>query len=316
MHLKRRLYQLVGIVLVLCGLAGCVSAQIDTLPDDGFTISIVTKAKDGEYWMSFISGVNKAARDYDINVVLLSPGKETEAAAQKKMITDMLERDIDALAISPIDSYDSSYLAQAEVKGIPVYATDSDYYESEVPYIGYDNYQMGQDLAREMKEQLGNKGRVGVVSGSLNQAGHKARVDGFCEYLKANSEIETAFIIDGYSGLQLPEAEIEEMLRQYPDVGGIFVTNAVAALGLSDYMIKQQLDITICAADAQEDALEAVAEGQIHALANHSGYENGYRTIQRIVAEVRDKEEQEETMFHADIITRENIADYDLPEEQ
>ena len=312
MQIKRRIYLVCSLGIILIMLTGCMSKESAAIKNKEFTIGVVTKAKDSEYWMSYISGINNAAQDYNVNAVLISPQTEKEGDVQKKMITDMLGKDIEAIAISPIDSNETSYLEMASKRGIPVFATDSDYFDADVPYIGYDNYRMGADLAANAIQYLNGQGSVGIISGSLSQAGHKQRVDGFCDYLSKNSAINTAFIIDGYSNLMLPETEIRSLLDNNPEVGVIFVTNAVAALGLADYLYEQKIDIAICAMDAQQDAYEAVRTGRILALANHSGYDNGYQTVKRIVKTVRDQEEAEDTMLRADILTKDNIYNYDL----
>lgn len=293
-------------------LVGCTAQDNISIKNTEFTIGVVTKAKDSEYWMSYISGLNNAARDFDVNVILISPQTEKEADVQRQMITDLLNKDIDAIAISPIDSRDISYMDIAQENGIPIYATDSAYFDVDIPYIGYDNHKMGEDLAEITAQYLKGSGSVGIISGSLTQAGHRERVEGFCGYLDEHSSIRTAFVIDGYSNLMLPETEIKELLDNNPDLGMIFVTNAVAALGLADYLEEQESSIKICAMDAQQDAYEAVKNGRIMALANHSGYENGYQTIRRITEIVRDHKELEETMLQAEILTKENIYNYDL----
>lgn len=310
----KRIVSVIIIAVLMLSMAGCV-AEVDNIENNDFTIGVVIKAKDGEYWMSYISGMNKAAQDYNVNVVLLSPKTENENEVQKKMIEDMLMKDIDAIAISPIDSHETSYLSTAKERDIPVYATDSNYFDSDVPYIGYDNHKLGESIAVVMNDYMDGEGSVGVVSGSLNQAGHKSRVDGFCEYIEENSDIKVSFIIDGYSNLMLPEAEITELLDNNPEVKGVFVTNAVAALGLSDYLVKQEKDIVICAIDAQQDALEAVRKGRILALANHSGYDNGYYMIERIVSDVEGGEIKGDTVFEAEVLTKENVDSYNLPED-
>lgn len=310
--MKKRVELIVVLISVIILLLGCVSDNSISIKNKEFTIGVVTKAKDSEYWMSYISGINKAAVDFDVNVILLSPQTETETEVQCQMITDMLDKEIDAIAISPIDSHEMSVLKYAEEKGIPVYATDSAYFSTEIPYIGYDNKKMGEDLAAITNRYLEGHGSVGVISGSLSQAGHRERVEGFCEYLAKYSSIRTAFVIDGYSNLLLPEAEIKDLLEKNPDLGVIFVTNAVAALGLADYLATQESEIQICAMDAQQDAYEAVKNGRIMALANHSGYENGYQTIRRITEAIRENKELDETMLNAEILTKKNIYSYDL----
>lgn len=299
---------------IMCALlyAGCAK-QTQKVGDDVFKIGIVTKAKDSEYWMSFISGIEMASKDYNVEVILLSPKSEREEKVQKKMIEDLLEKDIDAIAVSPINSYETAYIEKARRKKIPIYACDTNFFEGEIPYIGVDNYKLGVELAKEIKKGISGGGGIGIISGSLNQEGHKARVDGFTGYLAAFPDMDISFVMEGYSNVLLGEEQIKEMIDTHPDLKGIFVTNAVTALGISDYLVKQgNREILICAIDAQQDAYKAVRNGHILALANHSGYDNGYKTIERIVKETRDRKtvNDENYILNVDIITQENIEEY------
>ncbi len=64
--------------------------------------------------MSVNAGMEKAAKERNVKTVILSPDTETDKKIQKKMIQDLLKMQVDALAVSPIDSYDNQdYYAQA-----------------------------------------------------------------------------------------------------------------------------------------------------------------------------------------------------------
>ncbi|MEF9954838.1 MAG: substrate-binding domain-containing protein, partial [Clostridium sp.] len=82
-------------------------------PESGETpyiVGVVTKSKDSEYWMSVCSGMEKAAKDFGISMMIISPESELDDRVQKKMIHDLIQKGVDALAVSPIQSYDTEYL--------------------------------------------------------------------------------------------------------------------------------------------------------------------------------------------------------------
>ena len=306
MQMKKAIF----ILTLSMTLSGCNSDQYTDRIKSDFTIGVVTKAKDSEYWMSFISGMERAALDYHVNIVLVSPKAETDAIVQKEMIDEMLEKRIDAIAVSPIDSYETSYLELAEEKGIPLFACDSDFVGQDVVYIGADNYKMGYQMAEHLADYMNGTGQVGIIAGSLQQQGHKARVDGFCDYIDQYTDIEVAFLKAKYSNLLISQKEIAQIIRKNPDIGGIFITNAVTAMGVSDYLSGEGYHLPICAIDIQEDALEALSQGELLALANHSGYQNGYYTVEQIVKAVRDGEETGDYIIETQILTVDNVQEY------
>lgn len=290
-------------------LSGCGRAAETKAENEDYTIGVVTKSKSSEYWMTVCSGMEKAAKDFGVSVTIVSPDTEIEDDIQKKMIQDLLDKGVDALAVSPIQSYDSgSYVSKAREAGIPVVAYDTRIMDEDVPYIGIDNEKAGRELARYMAEELGNHGRVGIISGDLNQAAHKDRLLGFRGYIEDRTEIEVAFQESGYSNLQMSEREISRLMEENPGIDGIFATSAVTALGIMEYLQSQPVEIVTV--DAQEDAIEAVKKDGISALAAQSGYEIGYETIQYLVDLKNSIDREQEQIIDVEIVTKENADDY------
>ena len=167
--------------LLLAGsVLGCHKEKSLETENPKYVIGIVTKSRDSEYWMSVCSGMEKAAADLGVSVIIMSPDTETDEKARQQMIDSLLKKDIDALAVSPIDSYNAKeYLKKAEKKHITVVSYDTKIMEKGVPYIGIDNEKAGRDLAEYLAGQMEEKGSVGIISGNLKQSSHAARLKGF-----------------------------------------------------------------------------------------------------------------------------------------
>lgn len=154
-------------VIGVCSLSGCSSSAKKT-EEEQVTIGVVTKSKSSEYWLSVCDGMEDAAEKYHADVVILSPDSETEEEVQKNMIRDLLKTDIQAMAVSPIDSYEcEDYLNFAREKGISVYACDTPIEDSEIPYIGIDNEKLGYELGEQLAKALDHKGKIGVIAGDF-----------------------------------------------------------------------------------------------------------------------------------------------------
>lgn len=289
--------------------AGCTAIESGNENRDDYTIGVVTKSRDSEYWMSVVSGMEKAASDLHVSVMVLSPDTETDKFLQNKMIDDLLNKEIDALAISPIDSYDSKdCLEKAKEKSIAIYSFDTEIIDKDVPYIGIDNEKAGRNLAEFMAQQLQKPGKIGIISGNLMQTAHEKRMMGFRNYIETHTDMEIAFIETGYSNLQMSEQEISRLMKEHPQISGIFATSAVTALGIMEYMKGKPVLITTV--DAQEDALEAVKNGGIAALASQSGFQIGYETIQYIVKDLNGAEQEQKKIIDIETITKDNVEEY------
>lgn len=295
------------ILLAACLLCagGCGGRGVEE-PEGETIIGVVTKSRNSEYWMSVCSGMEKAAQERNAEVVILSPDSETDKKIQKKMIADLLKMNVDALAVSPIDSFDNQdYFAEARTRGIPLYAYDTPISDAEVPYIGIDNEKVGYELAETMAEKLGYKGNIAVIAGSMEQASHKERTEGFERYMSSQPDIHIEMVKSGYSNLRVSEQEMEKIRQEYPDLDGIMTTSAVTALGLAE--ATSDTGIAIASIDAQEDAIRAVEEGRITALAAQSGYDIGYAAVNYIMDDRDGVKLEPEKILEAKILTIENV---------
>lgn len=297
-------------VTVAATVAGCRQYEKGTVAKEPYTIGFVTKSKSSEYWMSVCSGAEKAAKDLGVSVMIVSPNTETNDKLQRKMIGDLINKGVDALAISPIQSYEAEdYLNAAEEQNIPIYSYDTKIVSQGIPYIGIDNMKAGREIAEYMVGQIGQTGQVGIIAGGLEQSAHRDRTEGFRKYIEENTEIEIVFTESGYSNLQMSEKEISRLMQEHPDVDGIFATSAVTALGIMEYMSSRP--VVIATVDAQQDAIEAVRDGRIMALVAQSGYDIGYQTIEYIVNDRDQVEQPMEEILDVEILTKENAGQYE-----
>lgn len=306
--MRKKYICILAAVLSFCSLSGCGPSAKKT-EEEKVTIGVVTKSKSSEYWLSVCDGMEDAAEKYNVDVVILSPDAETEENVQKNMIRDLLKTDIQALAVSPINSYDSeTYVKAAREKGISVYACDTPMEDSDVPYIGIDNEKLGYELGEKLAEALNHEGNIGVIAGDFQQAGHRKRVAGFEKYMEKEIGINIEMVRNGYSNMRVSQKDVDEILTKYPDIDGIMTTSAVTALGLSEAV--EGRGISIVSVDAQEDALKAVQDGQIVALGAQSGYQIGYETIHYIVKDLQGEGTGEDEILDSQVLTTENIDAY------
>ena len=73
----------------------------ETFSPPKYTIGVVLKAMDSEHWLSVRSGMTEAAQKNNMRLIVITAENETAFAEQNKIISDLLENDIDALIVSP-----------------------------------------------------------------------------------------------------------------------------------------------------------------------------------------------------------------------
>lgn len=296
--------------VILCFLLiGCTKKENHEQENIRPVIGVVTKSKSSEYWMTVVSGMQTAADDLDMKVVFLSPDTESKKEVQDRLMESLIVNQIDVLAVSPIDSYSRpDYIGKAKERDIPIVSLDTRFENMEIPYIGIDNELVGYELGKELAGQMGHQGEAGIIAGDLRQSGHRQRVEGFLRYMETEDKIRIVFTESGYANLQMSEKKVKEIFEKYPDVGGIFATSAVTALGIA-----QEIDgnrVKIVTVDEQKDVIDAVEQGRIAAFADQSGYEIGLKTIQYIDRMLRGEAQETELLLPVHIVTKENLPEY------
>ena len=151
-------------------------------------------------------------------------------------------------------------------------------------------------------------GQVGVVSGDLNQMGHRERMEGFRDYIETEPQMSLGFVESGYANMQMSEQKVRTLMQEYPQVKGILATSAVTALGLAEEMKDTQ--IKIVAVDEQEDSLDALEKGELCTLAAQSGYDIGYQTIEYIRKICSGEKVEQDNYLDAQILTVDNLEEY------
>lgn len=314
MRRMRNYYKLIGILGMSILVSGCSSnirtAQNAVEITAYQTVGVVMKSNTSEYWMSVNRGMEEAAAQYNMKILFMAPDSEQDKEVQEKQVAKLIGQEVDAIAVSPIDSYSvPDYMELINAKEIPLVSFDTGFAECEdVPYIGIDNYRIGYELGRTLAEQLEHQGQVGLVTGDLDQMGHRERAEGFCDYIDQEKEMTVAFVESGYANLQMSEQKVRALMQEYPQVKGIMATSAVTALGLADVM--KTSGIKIVAIDEQEDALDALEQGEICALAAQSGYDIGFQTIEYVARLCNGETIEEDNYLDAPILTQEDVEQF------
>lgn len=303
--------KVLGTVILLWALIFCTACgrEWKRSQDKKVTIGVITKSSTSEYWMSLCEGMEATAKEYGMDVIILQPDSETNKEAQIKMMKSLGKKDVDMIAISPIDSESATeYLEAVGQSNIPVISYDDGFDSQQIPYVGIDNEKAGYDLMKYLAEQMGHRGEVGIISGSLTQRCHRQRIEGAKRYLEKEPEMTLAYVESGYSNLQMKEEEINRLQEAYPEVKGVMVTSAATAMGFVDAVADKNMKIV--SVDAQTDAVEALREGKITALTAQSGYTLGYETI-CFIAETKNQETEEvQRIVDVQVLTKENVDEY------
>jgi len=197
-----------------------------------------------------------------------------------------------------------------------VITQDSDAPDSDrVVYVGTNNYEAGREAGKAMKEILPNGGKVVAFVGTLDAENASERRRGFVDEIKG-SGIELIATRTDETDRAKAKANVQDSISAYPGVA--------AFLGLWSYngpMIARVLEesgkagkIQAVAFDEEEETLDAIEKGIIHATVVQKPYEFGYQSMNVLVKLLEgDKSiipENEHIDPGVDVIRKDNVDSF------
>lgn len=299
-----------ALLLLLAGLAGC-SSDAQTLGrarSAEYTLGVLLKGMESSHWMDVRTGINDAARELGVNIVLLYPAQEDAVNEQLQMYDDLVACAPDAILFAPCDSSNCApRAALAQQNGIPLYCIDTAATDIELPYIGADNERIGRMAATRLAGLAEKRGKLAVIAGVSTQSSHSGRIAGFESALAGYPEITLAGVYRGDSDFRQSMACMEQIMREHPDVKGVFCTSATMALGAMEQLSVggYEKKPAIVAVDTQDDTLAALQAGTLAGLVTQDGYEAGYEAVKYAVARLRGEAVQESIYIETELLTPE-----------
>lgn len=298
-----------AILAALALLCACAPVHMEQLQPE-HTIGVVLKAMNSQHWLEIRAGMEQAAADHEAELLLLYPENEEATEEQDELIRALLESGVDALLVAPCNSYHTAwFVAQAEERGTLCLSVDTRAYDSALPFVGADNAEIGSMVAGYLAENLEEGDFVGIISGPTQQSSHIDRIAGFQSRLEALRPAVSVDIRHTDSRFAQGLEQAQQFLSR-PDCRAVFCTNAV--LGLAAAQVQAQLgtDAWLVAVDTQDDALYAVQDGKMDALATQSGYDIGYQAVDAAVDALERGEQPDSRLIASQLLTQENITEF------
>lgn len=279
--------------------------QIDTSAPvtAGSRIAVVSKSVDGEFWKAIRTGMEDAVKDVNaaygytsddqITMTFEGASNEQDVETQINTLDAVIAENPTVLCLSAGD--EDSCQAQIEAakeNGIAVVAFDSNVTDSDMiaAFRGTDNTSVGKLAGEKLADVIGKSGKVAIFSAQEKTESSRKRVEGFKEAISAYSDISIVqeLYMDKVEDMQ---DAIESTLQSYPDLAGVFCTNAdVSDLYLDIEKTGDHVP-TMVGVDATSKQQEAVRNGVEAGVVSQDPYRIGYQTILAAVQLTVPKEE-------------------------
>lgn len=269
-----------SLIIASSAIAVALTSAAPAFAQDKKTLAFVVNVP-ADFWTIARAGTNKAQAELpNYNIEFYIPG-EMSAAAQKKILEDLLARGVAGVAISPVNPDDSTAILNEVASKAVLITHDADAPASNrLMYVGTDNVAAGRQAGELMKKALPDGGKAMLFVGTMDAANARERTQGIKEAIEG-SKIEIIDIRTDGGDQAKAKANVEDTLTKYPDIDllvGLWayntpqIYNAVKALGKAG-------SLKIVGFDEDQQTLKGVAEGVIDGTVVQQPFEFGYQSM-------------------------------------
>jgi ABC-type sugar transport system substrate-binding protein len=288
---------------------GTQEQQTDSA-DDTYTIGALLKTTANPYWGAMEAGIQDAAEEMNIDLLLQSVQSEQATEEQLNTLQNMLTRDPDALVVAAINSVNLlPGLKRANEDDIPIADLDANLDPEklqeenvEISFaISSNNRRAGAKAAQYVVDQLGDADgtpQVLVIEGIAGNVTSIARTEGFAEEL---NEIAPNYeIVGSLPGKwdRLEAANIaQDTVQANPGLDAIYAANDTMALGAVEQLYSSGDEgVFVVGTDGNAQAVESIQKGRLDATVAQLPYLVGFRAVENLVS-ILDGEDVEERIY-------------------
>ena len=279
-------------------------------------IGVVPKATSHLFFVSVHAGVDRAARDFNVNVIWNGPNEETDFTRQIQIVDAFVARHVDALAISATDERALAGSVERAIQaGIPVTVFDSGVnVEDYVTFVATDNYGAGCTAAHQLAALIGGNGKVGMVMHKPGGTSTVLRERCFEETMQ--KEFPGITIAARQYGMADPARSrnaAENILTAVPDLAGIFASSEASSLGSIQAIQSRGLagKVKLITFDFSDAHVEALKNGTIDVMLVQDPFRIGYEAVKSLAEKLNGRTPVHRMDLPARIITK---PDLDKPE--
>jgi ribose transport system substrate-binding protein len=261
-------------VATMLGVAGCARQS-----SSAHRLAFITNNA-ADFWTIARKGTEKAGAELPDVTIEFRLGDGT-AAAQKRIVDDLLAKGVDGIAISPVDPANQTAMLDEAAQKAVVFTHDSDAPNSRREcYVGTDNVAAGRQAGALIKEALPQGGKIALFVGKLDARNAQERLQGIKDAI-GGSPIEIIDVRTDDTDQVRAKANVSEMLVGHPDVAalvGLWSYNGPAILSAVRDASKIG-SVKIIAFDEDDETLTGVKSGAIVGTVVQQPYEFGYRAM-------------------------------------
>ncbi|MBU5445565.1 autoinducer 2 ABC transporter substrate-binding protein [Paenibacillus sp. MSJ-34] len=284
-------------MLVLGLLAGCGqkgaapapggdAAQEPSQTSGSLKIAVVPKLIGIPYFNASEQGAKQAGEDLGVEVIYTGP-TQADAAAQVKVIEDLISKKVDVIAVAPNDPAAlTPVLKKAKAQGIKVmdWDTKADQSVVDLSVQQVDDEVYGRHMADLLVQAMGKEeGNVAIVTGGLSAQNLNTWIDWSLKQIQ--EKYPNLKIIGEKIGTdekqQVAYQKTLDLLKANPDLDGILAYSTVAPLGAAQAIQEKGLQdkVSLIGVALPTDSKPFLEDGSLDTATLWNPVNLGYLTV-------------------------------------
>ena len=287
--------------------------------------AVVLKTQSSQFWQDMKAGIEEEATKLGVKVDIQSGNTEDDVEGQVQILENFVSTgEYKAIGVAPISDVNlNNAIAEGCSKGIVFIDIDEKIDAKALgelggglyAYVATDNKLVGETGAGELLKQVGNDAKVAIIEGKAGALSGEQRRDG----AKTAFEAAGAKIVDSQPADWDRTKAMDvatNMISANPDIKAIYCCNDTMAMGAVEAVKKSGKDIKVCGTDGNDDAIQAVADGDLAATVAQNPKQVGATALDLMVQAAKENAkpaagaEVAQTGIAAVLITKDNAKDY------
>lgn len=282
--------------------------EVETSED--YRVAVILKALTNQYWQGIEKGAQAAADDFGVEIVVQAASSESAQTEQLSIAQSLTGQEFDAYVVAPESTSNlTPAINEMQGQGAPVVNVDDARIAGTV-FVGPDHKLDGTKAVQELAELLPADAKVAQVEGQAGSSAAILRIEGFEEGVEAAGDLELVASVPGDWDADKAYGAAQQIIRQHPDLGGIYANNDTMAVGVAKAVQDSEKEIAVIGTDGVPEAIAGVRDGTMTATVSPLPYYEGYWAVESAVRLLEGQEVPPWVVAPAQLILQENVDDF------
>lgn len=282
----------------------------DLKPAKKYRVAIVLKSLTNQYWQGIQKGAQAAGSDFGVDITVQAASSETAQTEQLTIAQTLVGQKFDAYVVAPESTSNlTPALGQMQGQGAPIVNVD-DARIAATTYVGPDHALDGEQAATELTKLFPEGGQVAQIEGQAGSSAAILRIKGFKEGVAKDTKLKLVASVPGDWDADKAYAATQQILRQYPDLKGIYANNDTMAIGVAKAVQASGKKVAVIGTDGVPEAVAGVRSGSMTATVSPLPYYEGYWAVEAAVRLLEGQQVPQWVVAPAQLITKETVDQF------